>query len=126
MNLYNFISLTGMVGLVFLAWVFSSNRRQVNWHVVVWGISLQFLIGWFLLVFPPGSRMLLWANRAVTAVLDSALAGAQFLFGPLALPPVVEAGGQASLGFILAFQAFPVSFSSPRWFPCCIISILSL
>jgi concentrative nucleoside transporter, CNT family len=44
-------------------------------------------------------------NQAVGALLAPARAGAEFVFGPLALPP----GAEGSLGFILAFQAFPLA-----------------
>jgi len=47
-------------------------------------------------------------NDIVVSVLGAASAGAEFLFGRLALPPGTQndAGGE-SLGFFLAFQALP-------------------
>ncbi|OGW95809.1 MAG: nucleoside transporter [Omnitrophica WOR_2 bacterium GWA2_45_18] len=108
MNRYNFISFLGIIILIALAFLFSTNRRKVNWHVVVWGLGLQVVFAWFLFVFPAGVRFFLWINDAVVSVMDSALAGARFVFGPLALPPGMTAEtGERSVGFILAFQAFP-------------------
>jgi CNT family concentrative nucleoside transporter len=47
-------------------------------------------------------------NDVVVKVLESASAGAKFVFGPLALAPgQTDTTGHSSLGFMLAFQAFP-------------------
>jgi CNT family concentrative nucleoside transporter len=108
MELYNFISIFGMVCLIFLAWAISANRRVINWHVVVWGIGLQFLFAWFLFIFPAGTAFFLLINKIVIAIMDCSIAGSKFLFGPLALTPgSIGEHGEVSLGFILAFQAFP-------------------
>lgn len=115
MNLYNLISLSGIFILVFFCWLISSNRREINWHVVVWGIGLQLLIAWFFFIVPSGTKVLLFLNELVVKVLDSSVAGARFVFGPLAIPPgCIGQDGEKSFGFILAFQVFPsiIFFSS--------------
>ncbi len=115
MDIYNFVSLFGLVIILALAYFFSTNRKEVNWHVVVWGISLQMLFAWFLFVVPTGMKFFSFLNDVVVQVMDSSLAGSKFLFGPLALPPgSVSETGEASIGFILAFQALPsiIFFSS--------------
>ncbi len=115
MNLYNLISLLGIFILVFFGWLISSSRREINWHVVVWGIGLQLLIAWFFFIVPSGTQLLLFCNDVVVKILDSSVAGARFVFGPLAIPPgSISAEGEKSLGFILAFQVFPsiIFFSS--------------
>jgi CNT family concentrative nucleoside transporter len=80
----------------------------MNWRVIFWGIVLQFIIAIFIFKIPVGSRAFLWVNDAVVKILNSASAGAKFVFGRLALPPgQINESGEESLGFILAFQAFP-------------------
>ncbi len=108
MDSYNFISLAGLVILIGLGVLFSTNRKSINWHVVVWGVGLQFLIAWFLFVVPAGVKFFSVINDLVIKVLESASAGSKFLFGPLALAPgQISETGERSLGFILAFQVFP-------------------
>lgn len=108
MDFYNFLSLFGIVFLTAFACLFSTNRREINWPVVIWGVGLQMLLALFLFVFPAGIKFFFWVNQAVVALMESSLAGAQFVFGRLALPPgVTSPTGESSLGFILAFQAFP-------------------
>ncbi|MCL5023861.1 MAG: nucleoside transporter [Nitrospirae bacterium] len=104
----NLVSFTGIFLLMALAWVFSSDRRVINWRVVVWGTLLQLLFAFFLFMVPVGAKVFLVINNAVVKVLDSAGAGTRFLFGRLALPPGAKnEAGEESLGFILAFQALP-------------------
>lgn len=103
MSPYNLVSFSGIFVLMFIAWLLSSNRRIVNWRVIIWGVSLQLLLALFIFVFPPGARLFLWINGVVVEIMGSAMAGAEFVFGPLALPP----GEESSFGFILAFQGLP-------------------
>jgi len=108
MDIYNFVSFAGIFVLIGLAWLFSSDRKNMNWRVIGWGIGLQILIALFIFVVPAGTKMFLFVNDVVVKVLDSASAGSKFVFGPLALAPgQTNEAGEKSLGFILAFQAFP-------------------
>jgi len=108
MESYNLVSLAGIFILLGFAWLCSSNRRVLNWQLILWGIGLQFLFALFIFQVPAGARIFLFINNVVVKVLDSATAGTKFLFGRLALPPgTVNESGEPSLGFILAFQALP-------------------
>lgn len=113
--MYNAVSLAGCFVLVGMAWLFSTERRRINGRVLFWGIALQLLTAYVLFRVPAGTAVFEGINHVVLRVLDSASAGSRFLFGRLALPPgTVNEAGEESLGFILAFQAFPtiVFFSS--------------
>jgi len=108
MDIYNLISFGGIFVLVGIAWVLSAEKRNMNWRVIGWGIGLQILIAVFIFVVPAGAKVFLVVNDVVVEVLDSASAGAKFVFGRLALGPGQSSeSGEESLGFILAFQAFP-------------------
>ena len=108
MDKYNLISFFGIFIIAGIGWLFSANRRKMNGRVIIWGIVLQLLFTLFIFVVPSGTKVFLLLNDVVIKVLDSALAGAQFVFGRLALPPgTMGANGESSLGFMLAFQAFP-------------------
>lgn len=108
MSLYNLVSFAGIFILAGFAWLISTNRRNVNYRAVIWGISVQLLFGAFIFLLPAGGRVFLFINDIVVKVLGSAGAGAEFLFGRLALPPGgTNAAGEGSLGFFLAFQALP-------------------
>lgn len=98
--------LTGLLGIVvllILAWAFSKNRRVINWRVVGWGLGLQLLFALFIFVIPAGTKVFMFINKMVLAVLSSASAGTEFVFGALAKGP----GTEGSLGYYFAFQAMP-------------------
>jgi CNT family concentrative nucleoside transporter len=108
MDIYNLVSFSGIFVLAAVAWLFSSNRKVVNWRVVLWGIGLQLIFALFIFIVPAGARVFLFVNRIVVVALDSATAGTKFLFGRLALPPgTTNEAGETSLGSFLAFQALP-------------------
>jgi CNT family concentrative nucleoside transporter len=108
MGIYNFVSFLGVIVIAGFAWLFSSNRRVVNWRVVFWGIALQIVVAVFVFVLPIGAKFFLFINNLVATVLDSAKEGAEFVFGRLALSPgETNDAGETSLGSFLAFQAFP-------------------
>jgi CNT family concentrative nucleoside transporter len=108
MSVYNFISLAGIFVLAGFAWLCSSNRKVVNWRLLIWGIGLQLFFGFFIFVVPVGAKFFLFVNKVVVIVLESAGEGTKFLFGRLALAPgEVNEAGETSLGYFLAFQALP-------------------
>lgn len=115
MGIYNLVSFAGIFILLGIAWVLSANRKNVNFRVIIWAIALQLVFGAFVFLAPAGTKVFLYLNDVVVKVLDSASAGAEFLFGRLALPPGVKnPEGEESLGFFLAFQGLPtiIFFSS--------------
>lgn len=108
MSIYNLISFAGIFILMGLAWLISSNRRNVNYRVIIWALIIQFIFAGFIFLVPSGSKVFLYLNDIAVKVLNSASAGSEFLFGRLALPPGTQNQfGEESLGFFLAFQALP-------------------
>jgi len=108
MDIYNLVSFVGIFILLGLAWLLSTNRKNVNYRVIIWALVLQFIFAAFIFLIPAGTKVFLYLNDIVVQVLGSASAGAEFLFGRLALPPGTQNEyGEDSLGFFLAFQALP-------------------
>ncbi len=107
MEAYNLVSFAGLFGLLFLAWAIArfgfGQTQKVNWHLLGWGVGLQFLFALFIFVVPAGVTLFQAVNDVAVKVLAASAQGAQFAFGPLALPP----GTTGSIGFIFAFQAIP-------------------
>jgi concentrative nucleoside transporter, CNT family len=95
--------LTGLLGLVTmlgLAYLFSSNRRAIRVKTVALGLFLQFVFAIFVLRFNFGRALLEWAGHGVEKFLEYSFAGSQLVFGELG-----RKGG--SLGMIFAFQVLP-------------------
>jgi CNT family concentrative nucleoside transporter len=99
-------SLIGMVLILFIAWLLSSDRKAIRLRVVGAACALQAALAALVLYVPVGKTMLKGASDGVTALLGYAHAGIDFLFGPLAKP---EIGGNsfaiAALPVIIFFAA---------------------
>ncbi len=103
MEWYNAVSLVGLFALLGTGWLFSADRKHMNWRLIGWGIGLQLAFGLFVFLvlapLPEQYNPFLFFNELANRVLESASAGARFVFGDLATSD--------NSGFILAFQAFP-------------------
>jgi CNT family concentrative nucleoside transporter len=95
--------LTGVLGLITmmgLAYLFSTNRGAIRKKTVAWGLGLQIAFAFFVLDTSIGQRLFRAAGDAVNKLLSYAFYGSEFVFGPL--------GKQNSnIGFIFAFQVLP-------------------
>lgn len=100
-DLARFQGLLGVAAILATAWLLSENRRAISLRMVVGGFALQCGLGALLLRSSAGRRALDAAAAWVAAVLDCALEGATFLFGP----KLVAADGPA--GFVFAFRVLP-------------------
>ncbi len=107
MEVYNVVSFIGIFILILIAWLISfflfGNKQGLNWHLTGWGLGLQLLFALFIFIVPAGAKLFQTINDMAVIVLSTASEGARFVFGALSAPP----GSEGSIGFILAFQAFP-------------------
>lgn len=90
--------LGGMLALLLIAWLLSADRGGVRWRTVMAALGLQIGFGVLTLYWEPGQRALSAVADGVSAVIGSAGAGIDFLFGPV-LPEE---------GSVFAFQVLPV------------------
>jgi len=74
----------GILALIGVAWLLSEHRRRFPWRAVVWGLALQFLLGWFILKTGPGERIFEACQRMVSRFIGFAGEGNRLLFGALA------------------------------------------
>lgn len=95
-----FTGILGLLTMLGLAYIFSTNRRAIRLKTVAWGLGLQFAFAVFVLKLDAGRRAFQKAGDLVNHLLSYAFAGSQFVFGDL--------GKQGShLGFYFAFQVLP-------------------
>ena len=76
MEAYNLVSLAGIVILMIVAWLLSTNRRIVNFRLILWGVTIQFLFAAFIFLLPAGSQIFIYINDIVLRVLGCAMEGA--------------------------------------------------
>ncbi|MBO0342969.1 NupC/NupG family nucleoside CNT transporter [Flagellimonas profundi] len=90
----------GMAILILISFLFSSNRKAINWKTVGIGISLQVLIAIGVLKVPFVQYIFEQVGSIFVSILDFTRAGSQFLFEGL----VVD---MDTFGYIFAFQVLP-------------------
>jgi CNT family concentrative nucleoside transporter len=95
------MSLVGMMVLLGIAFVASTNRKAINLRTVGVAFALQLFIGGFVLFSEAGRNILDQLSSKVSAVIGYAGDGIEFLFGSLAK-------SDSNVGFIFAIQVLPV------------------
>jgi len=72
--------LLGMLVLILIAWLFSSNRGAINWRVVFIGIAIQLILAIGILWIPPVQVFFEFVGKLFVKILDFTYAGTEFLF----------------------------------------------
>jgi len=100
------MGLIGIVSLIIIAILFSSNRKAINLRTVGGAFVLQALIPAIVIFTDSGAAILGGMSSAVQTVIDSANAGVSFLFGGLVSGKMFEVFGGG--GFVFAFKVLPI------------------
>jgi len=98
----------GVLALLFIAFLFSEDRRRIRWRTVIGGLLLQLAVALVLIGIPGANRAMFLLNDAASALQRATEAGTAFVFGYLAGPPLPFAESHPGASFILAFQALPL------------------
>lgn len=99
-RLIGFVGIIVLLGLTFL---FSNNRRKINYRTVLVGLSLQFFLGVLLFKWEAGNRFIQIVAAKVTSFLFLTDQGTGFLFGNLVNPEMMD-----TFGFQFAFRVLPI------------------
>lgn len=89
----------GMAIIILIAWLFSVDRKRVNWGTVGKALALQFIIAVSVLMFPAVQTVFEVLGKCFVAVLDWTKAGSNFLFGGLM--------DTSKFGFVFVLQILP-------------------
>ena len=89
----------GMLSLIFIAFLFSSNRKAINWKTVGIGLSFQLVIAVGVLKVEFVKIVFEYIGQGFIAILGFTQAGSEFLFGGML--------DVNSFGYIFAFQVLP-------------------
>ncbi len=101
--------LIGMILLLGIAFILSNNRRKINYRIVGWGLSLQFIFGILILKTPLGKPLFGFFDKVITKLIGFSDSGSDFLFKSL-----VPGVGYHEAMVNFAFRALPtiIFFSS--------------
>ncbi|WP_335964623.1 nucleoside transporter C-terminal domain-containing protein [Galbibacter sp. PAP.153] len=89
----------GMLSLLFIAFLCSSNRKAINWKTVGIGLASQLILAIGVLEISFVQKTFEWLGSIFVLVLDFTAAGSEFLLGGLM--------DTTSFGYIFLFQVLP-------------------
>lgn len=91
--------LFGLAVLIGITWLFSNNKRAVDWKLVATGITLQIAFAALVILVPGGRDVFDALGKGFVKVLSFVNEGSGFIFGSLM--------DTKNYGFIFAFQVLP-------------------
>lgn len=100
------VSFIGFFVILIVAYLFSENKKHVQWKTILWGVGLQYLAFILIIGVPslhfngPLKFLFDGANDFVNAIISYTNEGTKFIFGPLA-------DTQKWGGIIFAVQILP-------------------
>jgi CNT family concentrative nucleoside transporter len=103
-----FVGVLGVAVLLGVAWLFSVNRRAVDWRTVAAALALQLAIAGVALHTPFGTLFFAGATRVADAFIAYANYGIDFVFGRFPESVLGADGAPVRLPFVLAVRVLPV------------------
>lgn len=90
----------GIVTILFIAFLFSRDKKAINYRTIGGALAIQILFGFIVLKWEIGRKVFETVTSIIQSMIDSSNEGINFIFGGL-----FEAEG---MGFIFAFQVLTV------------------
>ena len=95
------MSIVGVIFLLALGYLCSSNRKAISWRTVGGAFLIQVILAVFVLATPWGGNALQWLTMRVSDLIGAGEEGISFLFGQLS---DLDGG----VGWVFAFKVLPV------------------
>lgn len=90
------------IGVVLgIGFLFSTNRKHINWRTVLGGLAFQLIFAFIVLKWDLGQAMMMKLTKVVNAIIGYANEGINFLFGGLYLD-------QSGITYVFALNVLPV------------------
>ncbi|GAB1370878.1 nucleoside transporter C-terminal domain-containing protein [Candidatus Kapaibacterium sp.] len=75
------IGISGIIFILFLVWILSSDKKAFPWRIVIVGVFLQLTLAFLVLKFPAGVALFKLFGDGIAGFLNNSLKSAEFLFG---------------------------------------------
>jgi concentrative nucleoside transporter, CNT family len=91
----------GILVVLGIAFLFSSNKKKINFRTVLGGLAIQLLFAFLVLKTSWGQNSLEWLTMGVNQIINYSNEGIEFLFGGLY-------SEKSNIAFVFAFNVLPV------------------
>ena len=75
-----FIGVLGIFAILGIAYLLSNDKKNIDFRITIWGLSLQLLFGIFILITPFGKPIFSWFDKLIKKLLGFSQEGSEFLF----------------------------------------------
>ena len=99
-----FQGLIGIVIILMIAFLFSNNKKNINYRLVGSGLLLQLTIGFLILKIPAVTSFFQLLGRGMGKIEQFARAGAAFVYSGVAATTPTGVADFANGGFVFAFN----------------------
>ncbi|MBK9390608.1 MAG: NupC/NupG family nucleoside CNT transporter [Bacteroidetes bacterium] len=96
-----FTGIFGIIIILGLAYLWSNNRKRINYRLVITGLLLQVVLAVFILKIPLGQEIFFWLGKAINKLLDFSKEGGLFVFGDLTRVTEILPAGIVKSGVFL-------------------------
>jgi len=100
-------ALGGLIFIVGIGYLFSTNRKAIDWKLVLAGIGMQIVFGLLIAKVPAVQSAFEYVSAQFITFLSFAQKGAEFLYGDLSKNSNGDPSVKHNLGFLFAFQTLP-------------------
>ncbi len=117
--MYRINSFLGLILMMLLAWLISSDRRRMDFRLILSGVALQIVFALFIMKTAVGLKMFDVARTVISKLISFSDEGAQFVFGDLfrehffafsVLPTIIFVSSLMAVLFHLGIMQHVVSF----------------
>ncbi len=117
--IYRVNSFLGLILMMLLAWLLSSDRRRMDFRLILSGVGLQILFGVFIMKTSVGLKIFDVARAVISRLISFSDDGAQFVFGEQfrehyfafsVLPTIIFVSSLMAILFHLGIMQHVVSF----------------
>jgi CNT family concentrative nucleoside transporter len=102
-----FTGVFGIILILAIAFLFSNNRKAINYRLVFSGLGLQLLLALFILKTSPGQNLFAWVGHKIEQLLQLADKGGEFVFGGLIKPVLLKQFFGDQYSFLFMFKIMP-------------------
>lgn len=102
-----FTGVFGIILILAIAFLFSNNRKAINYRLVFSGLGLQLLLALFILKTSPGQNLFAWVGHKIEQLLQLADKGGEFVFGGLIKPELLKPIFGDQYSFLFMFKIMP-------------------
>jgi CNT family concentrative nucleoside transporter len=102
-----FSGIWGFVLILGLAFLFSNNRKAINYRLVVSGLALQLVLALFILKTTFGQQLFAFVGKSIEKLLQMADKGGEFVFGGLIHSELLKPIFGDQYSFLFMFKIMP-------------------